>query len=766
VTSDPIHASRDAVRQTAFQQHDRDASEPQPVTEGLPRYPLDLGQLIAQRRVTFDARGLPLTGVAPEHGELYSPGTIAEYGLVRWNAYVAGHRDADRDAFVTQATWLLEHEVPASAGMGYWPVPYARPSYGAPAPSLSARVQGAVASVLVRAYRLLGDQRFLAAARRAVRTMAVDILDGGVAASDDADAIFFEEVAVYPAAHILSGHLFAVLGLYDYDTLVADPDVASLLARSHTTLHSLLRDFDAGYWSRYDLLTEQLATPTYHALHATQLGVLAGLTACDRCAEVARRWSQSAERRSDHVRAAMAMRMRQYRGRSLLARSGMTAYPQPGEPLRVCVPITAFPFSGGMRTIMAGMESAMGCEWDIEYLTRVIGPDAGGRKIISFGWPLQGRLRYLSVPNHFPNVLLYGWQGSRKLRALLRHRRYHVILAQDSVYTGAFVGGPSRRAGIRIVHMDHGDTTATFSDEYRAERLRGVAAKPARKRPLEYLRLALFHWTARRLARRAARTADGVLSPSDQSANTYHERLGVPLHRIVRYAGMIDVRRFAPAPDDGSRQRIRKRLGVPEDAVVLSMVGRLAAEKGLEFAVPAISAALHLLPAEQQGNVRLLIGGDGPLRGRLQADLDAHNLTSRTCLLGELAPDAVAELLSVSDVFLYAGTRAGAGPQVVYEAMASGCAVVASTRPSSVAHLLSEGRGIAVPASSVDALRDALVRCLRDCEATQQMGQRARAYIAAHHTAQALRRSLLRATYFAPTIPDAGSATVSTQMRS
>ena len=89
---------------------------------------------------------------------------------------------------------------------------------------------------------------------------------------------------------------------------------------------------------------------------------------------------------------------------------------------------------------------------------------------------------------------------------------------------------------------------------------------------------------------------------------------------------------------------------------------------------------------------------------------------------------------------------------MVYEAMAAGCAVVATMQPTDVVQLLAEGRGIAVPAGSADALRDALVRCLCDWVEAKQMGRRARDYIAAHHTARALRRSLLQATYFAPTI--------------
>jgi glycosyltransferase involved in cell wall biosynthesis len=87
----------------------------------------------------------------------------------------------------------------------------------------------------------------------------------------------------------------------------------------------------------------------------------------------------------------------------------------------------------------------------------------------------------------------------------------------------------------------------------------------------------------------------------------------------------------------------------------------------------------------------------------------------------------------------------------VLEAMAGGCAVVATTEPSSNEHLLAEGRGIAItPAGRPDLVRDALFALLKDLPRRHRMGQLAQEYVHAHHSAEALRRSLLRATGWAP----------------
>ncbi len=70
-------------------------------------------------------------------------------------------------------------------------------------------------------------------------------------------------------------------------------------------------------------------------------------------------------------------------------------------------------------------------------------------------------------------------------------------------------------------------------------------------------------------------------------------------------------------PDAGPtppRTEARAALGLPEDAVVLGVVSRLARDKRLDVAVRAI----HALRAESPA-LHFVIGGDGPERGALEA---------------------------------------------------------------------------------------------------------------------------------------------------
>jgi len=119
---------------------------------------------------------------------------------------------------------------------------------------------------------------------------------------------------------------------------------------------------------------------------------------------------------------------------------------------------------------------------------------------------------------------------------------------------------------------------------------------------------------------------------------------------------------------------------------------------------------------------------------------------------GEVAPQDVITLLAISDIFLYSGTRGTNFSMAVLEAMAAGCAVIASVTPQSNGALLADGRGIPIEPGSSAAISDALVRLCGDLALCRQMGQMARGYVSDHHNAEALKRSLLRASYFTPTL--------------
>jgi glycosyltransferase involved in cell wall biosynthesis len=718
-------------------------------TSRLTPYPVAM-PIALKLPLRLDDAGIPFRAATTKDSSAYHPAAVARYALAQWNAYLANGRVKHRQAFMAQVSWLCEHEVCLNTGASVWPMPlYARSNHARTA-TISALTQGNVISVLTRAYRLTGAETFLHTARRAVRPFLLDILDGGVSAPIGDDGIFFEEAAMYPAAHVLAAHLFAILGLHDYVAATNDREIAAIIERGHTTLHRFLTEFDAKFWSRGDLLKRNLASPASHALHAALLKALARHLPCEQCEAQAKLWAAWQHRFTARLRYFLSTRNARIRGaagktmrRIIFGKQGVD---RPTARDLVCVPITAFPVAGGMRSVLAGVAHAMADEWEIEYLTQEIGPHSGELTIHGFG-------NTSAVPWRFPNVWLYAYAGLYKLIQLLRQgHRYRLIIPQDGAFSGAFASVVARMAGVRVLCMDHGNVTLPYSPVYAAERKRRRMATPMPRRLLLNLRDACYFPSLRLLVRIAIRYTDAFLPAGDDVADAYLYHYGISPSRMLRYPFMIDAERFTPLTGT-AREELRAQQGIARDAILITMVNRLAPEKGIDVAIEGLSQALSALPADRRSRVHMIIAGEGQLRGQIETAIRDHKLEATCRLWGEATRADVAMLLGISDVFLHTGTR-GINPVALLEAMAAGCGVISTTAPQVVARYLDENRGIAVPIGDLEAIASALTRTITDLPYCRQMGLLAREYIATHFTATALRRSLLRAAFWAPNIAE------------
>jgi glycosyltransferase involved in cell wall biosynthesis len=711
----------------------------------LPIYPFDMSSFLTLLQGQLDSAGVPYQ-VSPAG---YDPTKIAQYALAHWNQYLATNEEKHREEFIAQVHWLVEHKTDIGENASGWPIYFSRPDFHTSGPWLSALTQGSGISVLVRAYQLTREESLLEVINRVVRTFEQDILDGGVSAPLGEDSIFFEEVAVYPAAHILSGFIFALFGLYDYLALTKDAHIEKLISRSLATLHGVLDEIDVGFWTRSDLLHRRLASSSELTLQSMLLEALAKYSGCVHCSLLARCWKGYHQCISSRLRYVMVSRWFCCKD-ALLGRVRNALFPAqlPSSPSPVCVAVPSFPLMGGILTVLEGIEQVMKNIWRIEYLTQYVGPQPKGFVIHRFGTSRTS-------PWNFPLVWLYIVAGvSELLLQLHRGAGYRVILPQDGIYTGAFTAMAAKLTGTRVVCIDHGDLSLFNTRNnhiYRSERIDMLMKKEWPLLVRFVARFCLkFYWPSRSLlASISARLVDHFLIPGvvGDGVEEICKDLGVPTSRITRYPSMIDVQRHI-VPDAATRANRREEKGIPANAIVVAIICRLAPEKGLDIAIESISRALATLSPELYARIRVVIAGDGPLRKQIEESICMHRLDQICLLWGEASATEVVSLLSISDIFLYTSTRGACFAMAVLEAMASGCAVIASTEPVSNAKLLAEGRGFAVPAYDVEQASKALARLMNDQELCSRMGSLARKYIALYHSPAIFRRTLLRATYW------------------
>jgi len=146
----------------------------------------------------------------------------------------------------------------------------------------------------------------------------------------------------------------------------------------------------------------------------------------------------------------------------------------------------------------------------------------------------------------------------------------------------------------------------------------------------------------------------------------------------------------------------RRSLGIPDDAMVVLYVGRIAKEKGLEHALSAMRELAHDSP-----EIRFVFVGDGPYEAELRAAAP-----SSAIFTGRLSGVPLSTAYASSDVFLFPSVTDTFG-NVLLEAMASGLVVV-SADAGNTRELIGSDRGVIVSVDQPGVIAAALQRLSND----------------------------------------------------
>lgn len=201
------------------------------------------------------------------------------------------------------------------------------------------------------------------------------------------------------------------------------------------------------------------------------------------------------------------------------------------------------------------------------------------------------------------------------------------------------------------------------------------------------------------------------------------DHVGIPPRRIAQIYNGVDVQRFRPSPD--GRVPI---TGCPFTSAGLRLVGsvgRMQTVKHQTLLARAFCRAVALSPAARQ-RLRLVIAGEGPLRGEVQAVLNQAGVGHLAWLPGQR--DDVPQLMRGLDGFVLPSLSEGIS-NTVLEAMATALPVTA-TRVGGNAELIEDGvTGRLVASNDVEAMAAALLDELSDPVAAKRRGLAARAEV-------------------------------------
>lgn len=313
------------------------------------------------------------------------------------------------------------------------------------------------------------------------------------------------------------------------------------------------------------------------------------------------------------------------------------------------------------------------------------------------GSALGGRAATAGVPVHWVPARFCTWHAWRKLRRLMaEHAPDAVHVNEPHALTAAWLAGAGRKTALVI------------------SRRVGYPLTKSRLAKARYL-------AARRIIANSQWVAGQV------------EACGIPREKIsVIYEGT----EIPAATTAEERRKARARWGISDDAPLLGCAGVFLPDKGQEWLIRALAALRPEFPG-----CRLLLAGDGPLRGKLEA-------LARELGVGEavLFPGFVKDVEAVYqalDIFLLPSFFEALNNSLI-AAMAQEIPSIAFAKGALPEIIEHERSGLLVSGPDTEEIRGAAARLLREREFARRLGQAGRERVRERFSAERMVEETLR----------------------
>lgn len=211
---------------------------------------------------SFDEKGVPINTsyIDVEKQQLhYYPITIGQYGLAVFHSWLSTRQEVKKQLFLNIADWFQTHAVTDNDLGTYWLTEVPKPEFQVFKPWKSAFAQSRGISILLRAWQITGEEKYLATASKALIPFTKDISEGGVAVDRNMQETFYEEYVAAHPTRVLDGHGFSLFGLYDFVRATSDKRLAEYnrlaLRLFNEGVEGLIRQlpsFDMGFWLRFN----------------------------------------------------------------------------------------------------------------------------------------------------------------------------------------------------------------------------------------------------------------------------------------------------------------------------------------------------------------------------------------------------------------------------------------------------------------------------------------------------------------------------------
>ncbi len=209
-------------------------------------------------------------------------------------------------------------------------------------------------------------------------------------------------------------------------------------------------------------------------------------------------------------------------------------------------------------------------------------------------------------------------------------------------------------------------------------------------------------------------SAKQLIAVSTELKRCLEKDIGINARKITVIPNGIDIARWEAyrnidCPD------ISRSLRLPDDAILIGVVGRLVPFKGHEVLLKSMKQVVASHP-----NAYLLIMGDGPLREKLEKQAGKLEISPHVKFMG--FADEPGRYMTAWDLFVLPSTNEPFGI-VLLEAMAMGLPVV-STRAGGVLDIVEDGvSGLLAEPGDEKSLAGAIEKVLDDKKLRESLAQ-------------------------------------------
>jgi len=158
-------------------------------------------------------------------------------------------------------------------------------------------------------------------------------------------------------------------------------------------------------------------------------------------------------------------------------------------------------------------------------------------------------------------------------------------------------------------------------------------------------------------------------------------------------------------------------VGLTPDQLMIFAVARLDTWKRLDRAIGAMPTVIERIP-----NARLVIGGDGPLRKDLEAQIEQLGVSEYVTLLGSIPHARVRELHNAADLFLTVQDLTNLGNQIM-EAMHSRTCVIAYDIGGTQCVMRDDETGLLLTEDELGQLGERIVELFENDDRRQELAE-------------------------------------------